>query len=188
MSKNWGVLSNFLAKLRFGKAAKQVSSYAIICDVGCGVHGSFLHYVSGKIQKGYGFDKKVEPAQNEKIKLEIIDDLEQGLPLADESVTDIVMLALIEHLYSPDFLLKECYRVLKPGGRAIFTVPSPQAKPLLEFLAYKLHICSEVEVRDHKHYYSNAQLKGLFYNAGFADVKVGRFLFFLNQYGCAFKN
>lgn len=187
MSREWGVLSSFIAKLRYGKAEKQIENHAIVCDVGCGTQGAFLEYIRDKIQKGYGLDRKVIPQANEKIELKVIDDLEQGLPMEDGSVTDVVMLALIEHLYSPEFLLKECWRILKPGGKVIFTVPSPQARPVLEFLAYKLHICSETEVRDHKHYYKNEELENLFNSSGFQEVKVKRFLFFLNQYGVAIK-
>ena len=71
------------------------------------------------------------------------------------------MLAVLEHLNHPLDMLREIKRVLVPKGRLILTVPSHLAKPVLELLAYKLHIVSEAEIRDHKRYYNKRDLLAL---------------------------
>jgi ubiquinone/menaquinone biosynthesis C-methylase UbiE len=69
------------------------------------------------------------------------------------------MLAVLEHIENEQQILKEIYRVLVPGGKLIITVPSVWSQPILEFLAYKLRIVSEAEIRDHKRYYNREKLK-----------------------------
>ena len=83
------------------------------------------------------------------------------LPFENESFEVVTMLAVLEHLNHPLDMLKQIARVLKPNGVLILTVPSHLAKPVLEFLAYKLKIVSEAEIRDHKAYYNKKDLHHL---------------------------
>lgn len=71
------------------------------------------------------------------------------------------MLAILEHLNYPLEMLKQIARVLKPNGILLLTVPSHLAKPVLEFLAFRLKIVSEAEIRDHKAYYNKKDLQNL---------------------------
>lgn len=66
--------------------------------------------------------------------------LNVSIPFDDESVDIITSMAIIEHLENPERYVQECYRILKPQGFMILTVPSPLAKPILEFMVYKLKI------------------------------------------------
>ena len=53
----------------------------------------------------------------------LVADIRYELPLANNTC-DIVMLSnVLEHTPTPQILLNECYRVLKPGGRLIGAVP-----------------------------------------------------------------
>lgn len=55
--------------------------------------------------------------------VEIVADLTKPLPLQD-GVADILLLSnVLEHMPTPQNLLTECYRILKPGGLIIGTVP-----------------------------------------------------------------
>lgn len=80
------------------------------------------------------------------------------LPFANESFDVVCLLAVLEHLSYPLDMLYEIARVLKPNGALVLTVPSHLAKPVLEFLSYKLKIVSEEEIRDHKRYYNKQDL------------------------------
>jgi len=58
-------------------------------------------------------------------------DLEQeALPLPDASVDAVTCIHLVEHLQHLDLVLREIFRVLKPGGRAFFETPHPKTVTL----------------------------------------------------------
>ena len=71
------------------------------------------------------------------------------------------MNALLEHLDNPEELLLDALRLLKVNGILVMTTPTPISKPLLEFMAYKIHIINEVEIKEHKHYYSKQDIINL---------------------------
>lgn len=48
----------------------------------------------------------------------------QKMELPDESFDLVVSNQVLEHIYAPDEALKEVFRVLKPGGKAVFTTPN----------------------------------------------------------------
>jgi len=54
----------------------------------------------------------------------------------------------------------------------LITTPSPAAKKVLEFLAFKLGIVSSKGVREHKRYYDKKSLRELCIRAGFDDNKI----------------
>ncbi len=77
---------------------------------------------------------------------------------ADNSEFDSALCtAVLEHLEEPEFALRECYRVLKPGGVAIYTVP----------FIWHLH----EEPRDFFRY-SKYGLKYLFEKVGFEVIEI----------------
>ena len=45
------------------------------------------------------------------------------MPIKDNSYNTIIATEVLEHCFEPEILLKEIYRVLKPGGLLFFTVP-----------------------------------------------------------------
>jgi SAM-dependent methyltransferase len=47
-----------------------------------------------------------------------------ALPIADESVDVVVTLQVIEHVWNHDEFVRECLRVLRPGGRLIVSTPN----------------------------------------------------------------
>jgi len=46
------------------------------------------------------------------------------LPLADQSLDRLLMVHALEHAHQPARLLRECWRVLKPGGELLIIVPN----------------------------------------------------------------
>ncbi|MEN3309243.1 MAG: hypothetical protein V7603_5445 [Micromonosporaceae bacterium] len=51
-------------------------------------------------------------------------DAARPLPFRDESLAGVVMGDLIEHLYDPRRLLRECHRILRPAGVLVVTTPN----------------------------------------------------------------
>lgn len=184
LEERWTVWDQLIANMRYAKVKKLVPRGSVLCDVGCGPDGHFLRMLlaSRLIVKGYGFDRKADKVMGEDL---ILSPFELGsgtFPLADESVDCVTMLALLEHLSKPVVVLQEVFRVLKPGGRLIFTTPSPRSKPLLEFLAFRLRIISAEEIKDHKHYFLETEIRQLLQDIGFISILYKRFQLGLNQF------
>jgi SAM-dependent methyltransferase len=55
----------------------------------------------------------------------ILADMDEGIPeLASESFDGCVVADLLQHTLDPAYVLGEAYRLMKPGGRLIVTVPN----------------------------------------------------------------
>lgn len=93
-------------------------------DIGCG-RGEFLRgFIRCGIQ-GYGVDQSnaAERYCPEAI-LSIVDLENDALPYDNEYFDVVYSKSVIEHFHYPDKLVKEIYRVLKPGGLVITLCPS----------------------------------------------------------------
>ena len=64
----------------------------------------------------------------------IIGNLDSGLNFEDESTDMIIASQVIEHVADTDNLIKEFYRVLKPGGYLILGTPNLASLPNILFL------------------------------------------------------
>ena len=51
-------------------------------------------------------------------------DLNEPLPYEDNSFAAVVGLSVLEHLLRPCHYLRECHRVLRPGGRLVILTPN----------------------------------------------------------------
>ena len=78
------------------------------------------------------------------------------IPADDESFDSAICTAVLEHLEEPESALRECFRVLKPDGYAIYSVP----------FIWHLH----EEPRDF-YRYSKYGLKYLFEKTGFEIIE-----------------
>jgi SAM-dependent methyltransferase len=84
---------------------------------------SFLKQLSSNKEKGYiGIDIRDLP------EVDIVADLEKGIPLPNESCSVIQADHFLEHHSDPVFILNEIWRVLKPGGEFIFESPSTEGQ------------------------------------------------------------
>lgn len=173
-----------LRKMRIGKVLDEIKkvSGCTLLDVGCGFNHKFLSTVEPYIAHGTGIDFKVPELTSEKIRT-IHATLDETLPFAENSFDIVTMLAVLEHLDRPYEICSEILRVLKPGGRLILTVPGKRAKPILEFLAYRLGIVNKAEIEDHKKYYDLTELQELVENVGqFKIVKHAHFQLGTNNF------
>jgi SAM-dependent methyltransferase len=93
-----------------------------VLDAGCGT-GKFFSFDFARATGCFlvGTDARPAVKANSEMDLCVQSELNR-LPLSDASFDVVNCRLVIEHVDSPDVVLKEFYRVLKPGGRlAIFT-------------------------------------------------------------------
>jgi len=156
------LLEPLLRRMRIGRVLPYLRRYpgCHLLDVGCGWEARLLRAVEGHIAHGVGIDFKAPALKTDKLETRTVP-LTDRLPFDDASFDVVTLLAVLEHLEQPEAIIREIARVLRPGGGLILTVPSHAAKPVLEFLAFRLQIVNPDEIRDHKRYYGRADLRRL---------------------------
>lgn len=182
---------SLLDTLIFSRRKRQVTKRlpknpGVVADFGAGYDCRLLlslkqSYLNARmIAVDTEFDSQLASINNLSL---VTSDLNEILIVESESIDVGLSLAVLEHLNKPDVFLKEVHRVLKPGGVLLLTTPGPTSKPLLEFLAYRLHIIDEHEIRDHKHYFSSEELKHHLVVAGFKveNIDAQTFIFGMNN-------
>ena len=152
-----------------------------LLDVGCGAKAALLRAVEPHVARAVGIDVKAPAIASGKLST-IAATLSDALPFPDRAFDVVTMLAVLEHLAQPRAIVGEIHRVLKPGGQVALTVPSHAAKPVLEFLAFRLGVVSRDEILDHKRYYDGNSLRALFTDAGFRVDRHRYFQLGMNNY------
>lgn len=181
-------LDNLIFSLRKRQVIKRLPKEpGVIADFGSGYDCRLLRSLmlefpdSQTIAVDTEFDDRLRDIAGMQL---VTANLNDALPMLEDSSIDVALsLAVLEHLDKPDVFLKEVYRVLRPGGVLLLTTPGPTSQPLLEFLAYRLHIIDEHEIRDHKRYFSSRDLEQSFAAAGFLpeNIDAKTFLFGMNN-------
>lgn len=148
-------------RLRVRNAMRYASAGRDHLDIGCG-DGYFLRRSPCRAAVGIDMrigDSPVAPGS--------------PLPFGDESFDLVTMLAVIEHVKDPQFVILEIARVLRPKGRLVLTTPKKAAERLI-----RLYV-KDIE-EEHESYFTQQHLAEL---AGPKLVPVGyhTFLFGLNQ-------
>jgi len=90
-----------------------------ILDYGGGEHSGYQSLINNRsndyIYESVNIDESTNPTY-------IINESSQ-IPVSDEQYEHVLSLNTLEHIYDICFALKEIYRVLKPTGEIVFTVP-----------------------------------------------------------------
>ena len=104
------------------------------------------------------------------------------MELPDNAFDGAVCVEVFEHLFDPLATARELYRVMKPGGMLVATVPNfgYHAWRMLALLRAQLPTEPENRLVNrhngvHIRFFSRLMFRRLFNDAGFVDVKVGSF-------------
>ena len=185
----FNLLDRMIRRLRSRRIARYVLPGSAVLDFGCGRSNWFLNASARTIARGVGVDPNAPSYGG-------VDDAIISFhgTLGDYTTKHpgqqfdlITWLAVVEHLLADDALdaLRLSRTLLIPGGRLVMTTPTPRARPVLEFLAYRLKVISGDEIRDHKLYYDQRLLCELLIRAGFTVTSYERFQLGMNSIAIA---
>lgn len=187
------VLEPLLARLRYRRSLRVLRELAgegrelAGIDLGCGFHGAFLKAANAVPGVRFlGGDFRVAAGREDLFEVDLEAPEGTALPVVPDVIT---MHAVLEHLVDPTRVVRWAHEVLAPGGVFLATVPSKAAQPVLEFLAYRLGVVSEEEIRDHKRYFDRASLLELLRDPGgpFPEVEHAYFQLGMNNWVVARK-
>jgi SAM-dependent methyltransferase len=124
-----------------------------LIDIGCG-EKPYKKLIEGFITEHIGLD--YIGTSCDKSGIDIFGTAYE-IPVDNESFDSAICTAVLEHLEEPEMAIRECYRVLKNGGYAIYSVP----------FIWPLH----AQPRDF-YRYSKYGLKYLFEKTGFQVIEI----------------
>ena len=126
-------------------------------DVGCRDGALTRAYASENEIVGMDVDRLALRRAREKLGIETVwHDADEPLPFANQSFDVVVVGELLEHLVDPTGFVEEAWRVLRPGGILLGSIPNAfRLKNRLRFLAGRpiednpthLHLIGESELR-----------------------------------------
>jgi len=181
-TKDFNALDLFICRWRSRIVRRFLRPGATILDFGCGHQALFLRAVQPDLRLGIGLDYDATPGKPA-ANLELQNfHFKDRFEFSDGTFDHVTILAVLEHipLDQVSVLFREFHRILKDGGSVLLTTPTPASQPLLEFLAFRLKIISGPEIADHKHYWSEADLRALAGREGFSCSTYTTFQFGLN--------
>ncbi len=187
LEKEWNILDKFIASIRYAQIDRYFTPNSVICDIGCGRTGNLLYRYKDRIIRGVGFDFR--QMNHTDGNLEFINNRgAKDLKLTPYSFDIVFMIAVLEHLDDSNKMFEDISAICNDGGKVVITTPTRLAKPILEFMAFRLHIISEAEIAEHKHYYDESEINKLYTENGLTMTKYKKFWFGLNSVAVGVKN
>tara|TARA_Y100001934_G_C12336451_1_gene767852 strand:- start:829 stop:1818 length:990 start_codon:yes stop_codon:yes gene_type:complete len=141
----------------------------LLIEVGAG-YGTFSEVVNEKktFKKVIAIEPSPESVNSCKSKgIEVINDFIENVNLDNHIVNVIASFEVIEHLFSPINFIKECFRILSPGGLLVLTCPNIHG-----FDIGILQDKSQSVDHEHLNYFNPFSLKTLVEKCGFTTLEV----------------
>ncbi len=139
-----------------------------LIEVGCG-DGSFLDRMRslGWGVEGVEMDEQAVRDAISRFGLNIHQGTMEQLNFAEAAYDAVVLRHVIEHVHDPVGLLKECFRVLRPGGLLVVITPNIKSLGHRRFGQDWLHL----DPPRHLHLFSSTTLAVVARQAGFAHAE-----------------
>lgn len=139
----------------------------VVYDLGCG-EMPYRDWVLQFADRYIGVDWS---SSLHELRADILADLNARLPIEDGVADTVMSLSVLEHLREPEMMLREAYRLLRPGGSLVLQVP---------FMWW-------VHEAPHDYFrFTRYGLEHLLRKAGFADIEVVANTGFWTMWVCKF--
>lgn len=140
------VVGRLVLPVTRGLRIRNASRYAFArrdhLDIGCG-DGAFLR--RSPCERATGIDMRIgDPPIGPG----------HPLPFLNKSFDLVTMLAVIEHVSNPRYVISEVARVLRPGGRLVLTTPKQAAEKWIRLYVRNID-------EEHESYFDRARLEAL---------------------------
>ena len=162
---------------------------AVVLDFGCGAHLKTLRTIGNRASARYGIDSVFKGRESFTTADQIsvtgaFSQLSTLLKEHSRTINRIVSLACFEHLEAHELqlVLAELHKVSSEDAILVGTVPTPAAKPVLEFLSYKLKLIDPTQIEDHKVYYNKKTLEAALPGTGWRLQSYKTFQFGMNSF------
>ncbi len=170
-----GLLDKVGIWLSFAQIRRRVElSGRDIADIGCGYNADFVRTVVGDVASATCVDIALSQELKDHPKIKAIEGiLPDVLDQVPSSSLDVILCNhVLEHLWEPIHAVVQAHRILRPGGTFFVNVPSWSGKIALETAAFRLKLIPQLEIDDHKWYFTRRDLWSLLVKGGFKPSNV----------------
>lgn len=127
----------YIIRSRLFNCIKKIapSFHGSILDIGCGSKPYQRLFINATQYIGLDIEVSGHDHRNSKVDIFYNGDT---LPFDDASIDNLVCFEVLEHVFNFNELINEMYRVLKPGGKLLITVPFafPEHESPFDFFRY----------------------------------------------------
>jgi 2-polyprenyl-3-methyl-5-hydroxy-6-metoxy-1,4-benzoquinol methylase len=162
------------------KRVKKFSSRGRVLDIGCG-RGLILSMAKSEGWEACGLefsDESAAYARNE-LGLDIRTGNIKDAEFLDGDFDVVTIWHVLEHMENPVGTIKECYRILKPGGLLLISLPNMRSMQSVMTGRHWFHL----DIPYHLYHFNTENLKRLLNEHSFKIMKVSHFSFEFNPFG-----